>query len=169
VTQTPIERVRSTYYRDVVARNYPAWAGVPFSHELKAANPRTSTAQSHAAAFWDSPYAKALGDELMALIRGQGLVDAQRAATIVQRPAEMDASAVGRMRTFDRLLNYFSYRAYVERANRDFRAAGGEAVPEPGRRIPGISTREPDEAPIDVARSVVTKIRGLRRRIGGRR
>ncbi len=167
-SQTPIQRVRTTFYRDVVRRNYPAWADVPFSHELKAENPRTSTAQSHAAAFWDSPYATALGEEMMALVRDQGLVQAERAGTILTRPAEIDLRAVSRMRMFDRLLNYFSYQAYVERANRDFRAAGGEAVGAPARRIPGITAREPDEAPIDLVRSAATRIRRLGRRIGGR-
>jgi hypothetical protein len=127
VTQTPLERVHTRYYEHVVRQNYPRWSDVPFSHELKATHPRAATAESHAAAFWESPYVVELGEMLMERVRQQDLVEPDRAAEYLRPPAAIDEWAVKRMRTFERLLNYFSYEAYAEAARREYLAAGGPA------------------------------------------
>ncbi len=127
--QTPEERVATTYYRDVVRHTLPAWADVPYSHELKAGRLQDATDRPQATAFWASPYIGPLGRHLQDVLAGQHLVLRDVIAPRIGVPGEHD-DAVRQMRLFTRLLNYGSYLTYLETMNREFRGAGGIAVIE---------------------------------------
>ncbi len=132
-TQTPEERVATTYHLDVVRRSLPAWTDIPYSHELHADRLEDATVGPHADVFWASAYVEPLGRHLQDALAGQQLVVPEMFAPYAGSPRARH-HAVRRMRLFNRLLNYGTYLTYLETLNGEFRAAGGvPAIEDPGR------------------------------------
>ena len=167
---TAPERVTTRHYEAVVARNLPAWAGIPYSHERKADDPGAATAASHAFAFWDSPFVAEVAAQLVDRLRDDPLVDLDAARRIVEPAERTGPIAVRHMRTFDRLLNHVSYGAYLEAANRAFHDAGGRSAVGHGGRIDAIelprarTAARPSAAPPPLARRVARRLARLTRR-----
>jgi hypothetical protein len=172
----PVDRVHSRYYEDVVRDAVPAWAGQPYSHELKAANFEESTAASQAEAYWDSRLTALVAAEALSLTRGDRLVVHSELEDLVRAGGRADRRAVQRMRTLNQVLNYVTYRNHLDRVQSDFATAGGVGVLEPapdvpttgqlsGRSRPARSTGS-DLPPI--LRDGLKILGGIRRRIRGR-
>ena len=137
--QTPEERLRTTYYEDVVKRAVPEWAGVPYYHQVRGDDPGAASALGFAAAFWASPYIAPLGNDLRDALSREPLIRSAQLAPLIAPPSPGDLDLVPRMHKFNRLLNFASYRHYLEALNRDFGAAGGVAALPFAEPIPDVT------------------------------
>ena len=57
------------FHEALVAEAYPRWRGVPYAHQLSRTRPDVASAQSHAEAFWVSPFVAELHAEVIAALR----------------------------------------------------------------------------------------------------
>ena len=145
----PAERVRMTYHEALVARAYPAWAGIPYSHERGRSRSSSATAQSYAEVFWESPYAARLHAEVMDAIRAHPFVHRGEARRLLELGGRRDGLSVQRMRDLNRLLDLVSFDRHLGSANAAFVGAGGVAASERVAPPPATSAavaRGPTEA-----------------------
>ena len=124
----PAERARMTYHEALVARAYPAWAGIPYSHERGRSRSSSATGQSYAEVFWESPYAARLHAEVMDAIRAHPFVHRGEARRLLELGGRRDGLSVQRMRDLNRLLGLVVFRpasGIGERGVRRRRRRGG--------------------------------------------
>ena len=114
----PAERVRMTFHEALVARAYPAWAGIPYSHERGRSRSSTATPQSYAEVFWESPYAARLHADVMDAIRAHPFVHRGEARRLLELGGRRDGLSVQRMRDLNRLLDLVSFDRHRDRRTR---------------------------------------------------
>ncbi len=153
--RSPAYRVHTSVHRDVVNRCYPAWAGVPFSSELRRERPVATTATPFAVVFWESEVARRLGEALLERVSAQDVVVESAVRRIMAPDDPARSNPVRRMRWFNRLLNYFSYLDYADELSREFTAAGGIAA------VRDRSPRPPSTTPSEGNRPLSRALRAL--------
>ncbi len=140
LSQTPLERVQTRYYETVINRAYPAWANLPYSHELYHANPEIASPLSQARAFWRSAFVGGLVDELEELIKSTSLLVPGEARKLLNSGPMAD-DLTKRMRQLGRLLNFFSYLRHLEGVRRSFDPADSAVQDGVAHEIPIAFTR----------------------------
>ena len=131
----PSERARMTYHEALVARAYPAWAGIPYSHERRRSQ-AAATPQSYAEVFWESPYAARLHGEVMDALGTYPFVHRGEARRLLELGGRRDGLSVQRMRDLELLLDLVSFGHHLDSANASFVGADGVSALEIDEPLP---------------------------------
>jgi asparagine synthase (glutamine-hydrolysing) len=159
-TQSPEERVVTHWWDELVARTVPAWLGVPYAHPDEG-GAEDATKQELGRAFWESPYPRRIGREMLDLLASDHLIARPEALRIADPKPGGGVDPFAAMNEFNRLLNYASYLAYLDRLRADFAAAGGVSG------IVGATAPPPDVRPA-TARTIAMRRLGHHTRRGMR-